>query len=171
MIISSKGKKPAELQQKIIVKCLSYNLIISPVWEQCPGCCRLLHTAPCLKDRHRPDTGWSVETIHTIHSLHGHQSWPHSAVPTAAAANLPTRGMDKLCYVCLINYLSHRDVDQSIDSYFIMDNGSLSPSILCFKLLINPCCTFGQAQMTDGVLTDQIFLQLSLTFQKGPIMI
>ena len=73
--------------------------------------------------------------------------------------------------VCLIKYLSYRDVDQSIDSYFIMDNGSLSPSILCFKLLINPCCTFGQAQMTDGVLTDQIFLQLSLTFQKGPIMI
>ena len=51
-------------------------------------------------------------------------------MPTAAAANLPTRGMDKLCYVCLINYLSHRDVDQSIDSFFIMDNGSLSPSIL-----------------------------------------
>ena len=70
MIISSKGKKPAELQQKIIVKCLSYNLIISPVWEQCPGCCRLLHTAPCLKDRHRPDTGWSVETIHSPHSLY-----------------------------------------------------------------------------------------------------
>ena len=94
-------------------------------------------------------------------------------MPTAAAANLPTRGMDILYYVCLIDYLSYRyrDVDQSIDSYFIMDNGSLSPSILCFKLLINPCCTFGQAQMTDGVLTDQIFLQLSLTFQKGPIMI
>ena len=40
-----------------------------------------------------------------------------------------------------------------------------------FKLLINRCCTFGQAQMTDGVLTDQIFLQHNLTFQKGPIMI
>ena len=70
-----------------------------------------------------------------------------------------------------MSFLSYRDVDQSKDSYVIMDYGSLSPSILCFKLLINPCCTFGQAQMTDGVLTDQIFLQLSLTFQKGPIMI
>ena len=67
-------------------------------------------------------------------------------------------------YECLVTYLSYRDVNQSIDSYVIMDNGS-------FKLLINRCCTFGQAQMTDGVLTDQIFLQLNLTFQKGPIMI
>ena len=57
-----------------------------------------------------------------------------------------------------------QDVDQSLDSYVIMYNGS-------FQLLINPCCTFGQAQMTDGVLADQIFLQHNLTFQKGPIMI